>query len=89
MGTTKLYVGNLKYSATIEDLAGLFKDYGEVKEVKIIEGKGFGFVELSTPEEAEEAKEELDGTEFMGRTLRVNDANPPKKRFPGKDDRRR
>lgn len=87
METNKLYVGNLKYSATIEDLAGLFKEYGDVKEVKIIEGKGFGFVELSTPEEAREAKEELNGTEFMGRTLRVNDAHPPKKRFTRKDDR--
>ena len=78
MEGSKLYVGNLKYTCTTEQLQELFSEYGEVKDVTIIEGKGFGFVELSSNEEAEAAKEALDGTEFLGRTLRVNEAFPPK-----------
>jgi len=79
----KLYVGNLNYSVTTEDLQGLFSEYGEITEVKVIEGKGFGFVEMATQAEAEKAKKELDGSQLKGRTLKVNDARPPGKQKRG------
>jgi RNA recognition motif-containing protein len=80
MQGTKLYVGNLSYSVTSEELEELFSSHGEVRQVNIIEGKGFGFVEMSSQSEAEEAKEALNGTDFRGRTIRVDEARPPKKR---------
>jgi RNA recognition motif-containing protein len=73
-------VGNLNYSVTNEELKELFSTHGEVKEVNIIEGKGFGFVEMSNQAEAEKAKEELNGTEFKGRTLKVDEARPRRRR---------
>ncbi len=78
MPSNKLYVGNLNYTATSRQLEELFSRYGEVKQVNIIEGRGFGFVELSSTEEAQKAKEELNGTDFEGRTLRIDEARPPK-----------
>jgi len=78
MQGSKLYVGNLTYSVTNEQLQELFSEYGEVKHVNIIEGKGFGFVEMGSPEEAQRAKDELNGTEFLGRTMRIDEARPPK-----------
>jgi RNA recognition motif-containing protein len=80
MEGSKLYVGNLKYSCTTDELQQLFGEFGAVKDITIIEGKGFGFVELSSSQEAEAAKEALNGKEFLGRTLRVNEAFPPKKK---------
>jgi RNA recognition motif-containing protein len=80
MEGSTLYVGNLTYSVTEEQIKELFSNYGEVKEVRIIERKGFGFVEMSSPEEAEKAKEELSGTVFEGRTLRIDEARPPRPR---------
>lgn len=80
MQGSKLYVGNLKYSVTDEQLQKLFSEYGEVKGTNIIEGRGFGFVEMSSPEEAEKAKEGLNGADFDGRTLRVDEARPPRDR---------
>ena len=77
---TKLYVGNLGYNVTSEDLIGLFSNHGEVKEAKLIEGKGFGFVEMSNQAEAESAKKALHGTDFKGRTLKVDIAQPSKNR---------
>lgn len=76
MQSNKLYVGNLNYEVADEELKELFSEYGEVKEVKIIGDKGFGFVEMSSQAEAEKAKNELDGHEFKGRNLRVNEARP-------------
>ena len=76
----KLYVGNLSYSVSRGDVEELFSQYGEVADVKLIEGKGFGFVEMSSQSEAEKAKETLDGSEFKGRVMRVNEARPPKER---------
>lgn len=76
----KLYVGNLSYSVTNEQLEQLFSNYGEVRQVNIIKGKGFGFVEMSSQLEAEKAREALNGSEFEGRTLRVDEARPPKTR---------
>lgn len=75
MQESKLYVGNFSYSVTKEDLEELFSDY-EIREVRVIEGKGFGFVELSSPAEAEKAKETLNGKDYNGRTLRVDEARP-------------
>ncbi len=80
MQGSKLYVGNLTYSVDNEQLRELFAPHGEVKQVNVIEGKGFGFVEMSSPEEAEKAKEALNGTEFGGRTLRIDEARPPRER---------
>jgi len=77
---SKLYVGNLAYSVTNEQLQELFGAHGEVRSVNVIEGKGFGFVELGSSTEAEAAKEALDGSNFEGRTLRVDEARPPRDR---------
>lgn len=80
MQSSKLYVGNLNYSIDDVKLGELFSQYGEVKHVNVIEGKGFGFVEMSSQSEAENAKQELNGSHFEGRTLRVDNARPPKER---------
>jgi RNA recognition motif-containing protein len=76
----KLYVGNLTYSVNESQLRTLFEDYGEVVDVRIIGQKGFGFVEMSSVEEAEKAMDALNETVFEGRTLRIDEARPPKPR---------
>jgi len=78
MQGSKLYVGNLDYSVSSEELEKLFSTYGEVRSVNIIEYKGFGFVEMSNSSEAEKAKEALNGSDFKGRTMRVDEARPPR-----------
>ncbi|PAF47101.1 RNA-binding protein [Helicobacter sp. 12S02634-8] len=76
-----IYVGNLAYSATNEDIKELFSKYGNVVSVKLISdrdtgrAKGFGFVEMED-DQALKAIDALDNTEFMSRTIRVNEANP-------------
>jgi hypothetical protein len=80
MQESKLYVGNLNYSVTNEELEELFGSHGAVKSVNVIDGKGFGFVEMGSSAEADEAQEALNGTEFKGRTLKVDKARPPKNR---------
>ncbi len=80
MNGSKLYVGNLKYQVSENDLEVLFGNYGTVQSVKVIEGKGFGFVEMGSSEEAESAMEDLNGTDFQGRTLRIDEARPPQRR---------
>jgi len=80
MQGSKLYVGNLGYSVSKQELEDLFAEHGQVKEVRIMEGKGFGFVEMSNSSEAEKAQEALDGSEFEGRTLKVNEARPRESR---------
>ena len=80
MEGSKLYVGNLGYSITSQDLEELFSEYGQVKQVNVIEGRGFGFVEMSSPQEAEKAKEGLDGSDYKGLTLKIDEARPPRKR---------
>ena len=72
----KLYVGNLDYSVTKDDLSELFAEFGEVVEVIIIDGKGFGFVEMTEPAEAEKAIADLDGKDLKGRAMKVNEARP-------------
>jgi RNA recognition motif-containing protein len=80
MQENKLFVGNLSYSVTSEELTDLFAGHGSVVEAKVIEGKGFGFVEMSSKAEADTAKEALNGTDFSGRSLNVDTAKPPKNR---------
>jgi len=89
MQGSKLYVGNLKYSVTNEQLEELFGEHGEVKNVNIITNKGFGFVEMGSSEEAEKVKEAFDGKEYDGRTLRIDEARPPKPRFSRESGSRR
>ncbi len=82
----KLYVGNLPFSATEEDLKNLFTSAGAVESVKIItdtysgRSRGFGFVEMASKEEGEKAISLLNGKPFMERALVVNEAKPQKKR---------
>jgi len=76
MQGSKLYVGNLSYNVTGENLVELFSAQGSVKEVNIIDGKGFGFVEMSSTEEAEKVMEAFNGTDFKGRTLKIDEAKP-------------
>ncbi|MEM8780656.1 MAG: RNA-binding protein [Cyanobacteria bacterium P01_G01_bin.49] len=77
-----IYVGNLAYEVTEEDLTQVFTEYGEVKRVHLPADRetgrmrGFGFVEMGTEDEETKAIEELDGAEWMGRQLRVNKARP-------------
>ncbi|MBP7707282.1 MAG: RNA-binding protein [Candidatus Aminicenantes bacterium] len=86
MALAKLYVGNLDFRASEEPLKRLFAPFGEVVSVNILQGRGFGFVEMATPEAAQEAKSKLHGTEFDGRKIIVNDARPRSER-PGADRR--
>ena len=76
MESHKLYVGNLKHTVTDDDLKELFSEFGTIREVEVVGGKGFGFVTFATLEGAERAREVLGGKEFEGRTLRVEDARP-------------
>jgi RNA recognition motif-containing protein len=80
MQGNKLYVGNLSYSVTDEQLEELFSNHGQVKSANVIGNKGFGFVELADASEAEKAKEALDGTDFEGRNLKVDEARPQRER---------
>ncbi len=77
-----LYVGNLNYGIDDQTLEGLFSNHGTVESAKVImdrdsgQSKGFGFVEMSTDEEAQAAIAALDGQDCGGRTLKVNEAKP-------------
>jgi len=77
-----IYVGNLSYSVTEEDLTSVFSEYGTVKRVHLPADRetgrprGFGFVEMSTDAEEDAAIAALDGAEWMGRDLKVNKAKP-------------
>jgi RNA recognition motif-containing protein len=85
MQGSKLYVGNLKYSVTNDQLSEIFSNHGEVKSVNIIEGKGFGFVEMSSSVEAGKAKDALNDTDFDGRPLKIDEARPPRPRTEYRD----
>jgi RNA recognition motif-containing protein len=82
----RLYVGSIPFNATEESLRELFTSIGEVESVKIItdadtgRSKGFGFVEMSSAEDAKKAIEQLNGTKFMERDLTVNEARPQQPR---------
>lgn len=77
-----IYVGNLSYQLSDDDLRDAFEAYGEVASAKIImdrdtgRSKGFGFVEMPDDAAAEEAIKQLDGQDLKGRNLRVNEARP-------------
>ncbi|MDX1594375.1 MAG: RNA-binding protein [Gammaproteobacteria bacterium] len=79
---TNIYCGNLSYQLTEDQLREAFSAFGEVASAKIIidratgQSKGFGFVEMPSKEEAEEAIRQLDGTPLSGRNVRVNEARP-------------
>jgi RNA recognition motif-containing protein len=76
----KLYVGNLSYSVTNEEIKQLFSQYGEVRTANVIEGKGFGFIEMNDSQEAEKAMKALNGSDFKGRAMRIEEAKPQKPR---------
>jgi len=76
MQSSNLYVGNLSYSVTSEDLKELFSAHGNVKDAKVIGDRGFGFVEMETIEGATKAIEALNESEYEGRTIKVNEAKP-------------
>ena len=86
---TKLYVGNLSFDTTENDLQDLFGQFGPVSETNLItdrmsgRSRGFGFVTMATPEAAEAAIQALAGKEVQGRALTVNEARPREDRPPG------
>jgi RNA recognition motif-containing protein len=77
-----IYVGNLSYDISQEDLTSVFAEYGTVKRVQIPtdretgRSRGFGFVEMESEAQEDAAIEALDGAEWMGRNLKVNKAKP-------------
>lgn len=79
---TKLYVGNLSFNTSSSDLESLFAESGTVESASVVEdretgrSRGFGFVEMSSKEEAQNAISALDGKEVDGRNLKVNEAKP-------------
>jgi cold-inducible RNA-binding protein len=92
--TNRVYVGGLTYATTNKQLEELFSQYGTVDSARIIidkftgRSKGFGFVEMSSSAEAQSAIRALNGTEFDGRNLTVNEARPQERRpGPGNDRR--
>jgi RNA recognition motif-containing protein len=86
---SKLYVGGLPYSATESQLNDLFAQHGTVASARIItdkftgQSRGFGFVEMSSQEEAQAAISAVNGTQMEGRTLTVNEAKPQEPRSGG------
>lgn len=77
----KIYVGNLSYQTDEDSLKNAFDSIGEVLSVRIIKdptgrSKGFGFVEMTSDEDADKAISSLNGTDFMGRNILVNEARP-------------
>ncbi|MEM7133245.1 MAG: RNA-binding protein [Chloroflexota bacterium] len=89
-----IYVGNLPYRTTDDDLREAFQAHGEVTSVNIImdkfsgQSKGFGFVEMSDDAAANAAIKALDGQDFQGRNLKVNQARPREDRSSGGGGRR-
>ena len=85
----RLYVGNLPYSATEQDLSEKFAACGTVESVKLISdrdtgrSKGFGFIEMASDSEAQSAIEKLNSTDYDGRPMKVNEAKPQEKRSRG------
>jgi cold-inducible RNA-binding protein len=92
----KLYVGSLPYSTTDQDVERLFGQHGRVNAAKVMtdrytgRSRGFGFVEMASAEEAQRAIAALNGTQYEGRTLVINEAKPEvrRERAWGGGDRR-
>jgi cold-inducible RNA-binding protein len=88
----KLYVGNMSFDSSESELRKAFEAHGQVDSVTIImdrdtgRPKGFGFVEMSNEAEAKKAIESMNGKDFMGRTLNVNEARPRTDRPRGGGD---
>jgi RNA recognition motif-containing protein len=78
----KLYVGNLPYTVSEDALSEKFSEFGRVESVKVItdrdtgQSKGFGFIEMGTDSEAHAAIDGLNGTDYEGRPMKVNEAKP-------------
>ncbi|CAN5163668.1 hypothetical protein BH20ACI1_BH20ACI1_09770 [soil metagenome] len=87
--STKLYVGNLSFDTSGQDLEELFGEIGTVESASVIEdrdtgrSRGFGFIEMSSKEEAAQAIEQFNGKEVDGRELKVNEAKPRESRGGG------
>jgi cold-inducible RNA-binding protein len=94
---TKLYVGGLAYAVDDNQLKDFFSTAGQVESAQVIvdrdskQSKGFGFVEMSSAEEAQKAIKELNGKELSGRSIVVNEARPreerPSNKFGNRDSR--
>ena len=86
MASNKLYVGGLPFSVTEGQLQEMFAAHGSVQSARVItdrftgRSRGFGFVEMGSESEAQEAIQKLNGTQLEGRTLTVNEARPPRER---------
>ncbi|MDT9547168.1 MAG: RNA-binding protein [Chlorobium phaeovibrioides] len=86
-----IYVGNLPYTVSEDDLRDAFSEFGQVESANIImdkfsgRSKGFGFVEMSDDDAAREAIESLHNKDFMGRSIMVNEAKPREERAPRRD----
>jgi cold-inducible RNA-binding protein len=86
---SKLYVGNLAYSVSNDDLHELFSQVGQVQSAMVItdkfsgQSKGFGFVEMTTKEEMANAIRQLNDSELKGRNIKVNEAKPRESGFGG------
>lgn len=87
--SAKIYVGNLSFNSTEQDLEDMFGEFGTVESVKVIEdretgrSRGFAFVEMSSDEEAQSAIAGLNGREIDGRSLTINEAKPQEERGGG------
>jgi RNA recognition motif-containing protein len=92
MATNKLFVGSLPYSMTDEELNQLFAAHGTVLSAKVIvdretqRSRGYGFVEMSTEQEAQSAIENLNGHEVNGRAIVVNEARSPEEKKEQQND---
>jgi len=89
----KIYVGNLSYEVSEEDLKEVFNPFGQIESVKVISdkfsgrSKGFGFVEMSSSSEGQAAIEGLNGKELKGRAMNVNEARPQRENRGGRGGR--
>lgn len=84
--SNKIYVGNLSFNILEESLKEVFTKFGEVASCKLItdketgRSKGFGFIEMATAQEAQDAISSLDGSDLDGRSMKVNEAKPQERR---------
>ncbi len=87
--STKLYIGNLPFDATEDDLRNLLSAHGPVNEINVImdkvtgQARGFAFATMNAPEAAAAAIQALDGKDWKGRSLKVNEARPREERGGG------